>query len=73
MQDSSVKSATRGLLLAHVCLGLAAGGALTIFCLLAVTQAYVLVVLVPMVALALVTVGTLWLLRHDARRRQGAR
>jgi hypothetical protein len=71
MQDPFVKSATRGLVIAHLCLGLAGAGAVVLFSLLAWTQAYALVVWVPVVALALVTIGTLLLLRHDsaARRR----
>lgn len=69
MQDPFVKSATRGLIIAHVCLGLAGAGALVLFGLLAATQWYWLVVIVPVVALALVTVGALALLRHDAAAR----
>jgi hypothetical protein len=65
MQDPFVKSATRGLIIAHVCLGLAGAGALVLFGLLAATQWYWLVVIVPTVALALVTIGALALLRHD--------
>ena len=74
MQDPFVKSATRGLIIAHLCLGLAGGGAVVLFGLLAWTQAYALVVWVPVAALALVTLGTLLLLRHDnaARRKGGA-
>ena len=64
-----VKSATRGLIIAHICLGLAGGAALTLFGLLAFTQAYGLVVWVPTIALAVVTVGTLWLLQRDAKNR----
>ena len=52
--------------MAHIALGLAGGTALTLFGLLAFTQAYALVVFVPAIALALVTVGTLYLLRIDA-------
>ena len=70
MQDPFVKSATRGLIMAHMALGLAGGAALTLFGLLAFTQAYALVVLVPTIALALVTVGTLYLLRIDAVNRK---
>lgn len=70
MQDPFVKSATRGLIMAHIALGLAGGTALTLFGLLAFTQAYALVVLVPTIALALVTVGTLYLLRIDAVNRK---
>lgn len=70
MQDPFVKSATRGLIMAHIALGLAGGAALTLFGLLAFTQAYALVVLVPTIALALVTVGTLYLLRIDAVNRK---
>ena len=66
MQDSFVKSATRGLIMAHIALGLAGATALTLFGLLAFTQAYALVVWVPTIALALVTVGTLYLLKVDA-------
>jgi len=66
MQDPFVKSATRGLIIAHVCLGLAGAGAVALFGLLAATQWYGLVVIVPFVALALVTVGALFLLRRDA-------
>ena len=56
--------------MAHIALGLAGGTALTLFGLLAFTQAYALVVLVPTIALALVTVGTLYLLRIDAVNRK---
>jgi hypothetical protein len=70
MQDPFVKSATRGLVIAHLCLGLAGGGAVVLFALLAWTQAYALVVWVPVVALALVTIGTLLLLRHDSAARR---
>ncbi len=69
MQDPFVKSATRGLVIAHLCLGLAGGGAVVLFALLAWTQAYSLVVWVPVVALALVTIGTLLLLRDDSAAR----
>jgi len=64
-----VKSATRGLIIAHICLALAGAGALVLFGLLAATQWYWLVVIVPTVALALVTIGALALLRHDAAAR----
>jgi hypothetical protein len=69
MQDPFVKSATRGLILSHISLGLAGFGAVALFGLLAYTQFYALVVVVPFIALALVTVGALWLLKHDAARR----
>ena len=65
-----VKSATRGLIIAHICLGLAGGAALTLFGLLAYTQAYPLVVWVPTIALAIVTVGALFLLQIDASSRK---
>ena len=70
MQDPFVKSATRGLILSHVALGLGGFGAVALFGLLAYTQFYALVVVVPFIALALVTVGALWLLKHDAARRE---
>jgi hypothetical protein len=70
MQDPFVKSATRGLILSHIALGLAGFGAVALFGLLAYTQFYALVVIVPFIALALVTVGALWLLKHDAARRK---
>jgi hypothetical protein len=70
MQDPFVKSATRGLILSHIALGLAGFGAVALFGLLAYTQFYALVVTVPFIALALVTVGALWLLKHDAARRK---
>ena len=68
-----VKSATRGLIIAHICLGLAGGAALTLFGLLAYTQAYPLVVWVPTIALGIVTVGALILLQIDAvaRKKRG--
>jgi hypothetical protein len=73
MQDPFVKSAVRGLILGHVALALAGGAAVVLFGLLAFTQFYWLVVIVPVVALALVTIGTLALLRHDdaARKKSG--
>lgn len=73
MQDPYVKSVVRGLIIAHICLALAGGAALTLFGLLAFTQAYPLVVIAPTVALAVVTVGALWLLQIDAadRRKRG--
>ena len=64
-----MKSAMRGLVLAHVALGLAGGGAVVLFGLLAFTQWHGLVVIVPTVALALVTTGALLLLRRDAAAR----
>ena len=70
MQDPFVKSATRGLIISHIVLGLAGFGAVTLFSLLAFTQFYALVVVVPFIALALVTMGALWLLKHDADRRK---
>ena len=70
MQDPFVKSATRGLIISHIALGLAGVGAVILFCLLAFTQFYALVVVVPFIALALVTMGALWLLKHDADRRK---
>ena len=69
MQDPVVKSATRGLIISHIALGLAGGMAVTLFGLLAFTQAYALVVVVPVVALAIVTVGALYLLQVDAAKR----
>ena len=69
MQDPFVKSATRGLIISHITLGLAGVGAVTLFSLLAFTQFYALVVIVPFIALALVTAGALWLLKYDAARR----
>jgi hypothetical protein len=74
MQDPFVKSATRGLILSHVCLGLAGTGALVLFSALAFTQWYGLVVVVPIIALACVTVGVLYLLRRDdvARRKNNS-
>ena len=44
--------------------------AVTLFGLLAFTQAYPLVVVVPVVALAIVTVGALYLLQVDAAKRK---
>lgn len=70
MQDPFVKSATRGLIIAHIALGIAGGIAVTLFALLAFTQAYPLVVWVPTVALAVVTVGALLLLQVDAAKRK---
>lgn len=70
MQDPFVKSATRGLAIAHIALGIAGGVAVTLFALLAVTQFYPLVVVVPVVALAIVTCGALWLLQADAAKRK---
>lgn len=73
MQDPFVKSAIRGLIIAHICLALAGGGAVVLFGLLAFTQAYGLVVWVPTIALALVTIGALALLQYDsaARKKRG--
>jgi hypothetical protein len=68
-----VKSATRGLIMAHVCLGLAGGAAVTLFGLLAYTQAYPLVVWVPTIALGIVTIGALVLLQIDAAARKKRR
>lgn len=70
MQDPFVKSATRGLIMAHISLALAGGTALVLFSLLAFTQAYWLVVFVPTVALVLVTIGALLLLGRDAAARR---
>lgn len=70
MQDPFVKSATRGLIIAHLALGIAGGIAVILFGLLAYTQAYPLVVWVPTVALAVVTVGALLLLQADAAKRK---
>jgi len=70
MQDPVVKSATRGLIISHIALGLAGGMAVILFGLLAFTQAYTLVVVVPVVALAIVTVGALYLLQVDAAKRK---
>lgn len=70
MQDPVVKSATRGLIITHIALGLAGGMAVILFGLLAFTQAYPLVVVVPVVALAIVTVGALYLLQVDAAKRK---
>ena len=70
MQDPVVKSATRGLIVSHIALGLAGGMAVILFGLLAFTQAYWLVVVVPVVALAIVTVGALYLLQVDAAKRK---
>jgi hypothetical protein len=49
---------------------LAGGAAVTLFGLLAYTQAYPLVVWVPTVALGLVTIGALGLLQWDASARK---
>lgn len=56
--------------MAHISLALAGGTALVLFSLLAFTQAYWLVVFVPTVALALVTIGALLLLGRDAAARR---
>ena len=73
MQDPVVKSAIRGLVIGHIALGTAGAIGVTLFILLAYTQAYPLVVIFPVVALALVTAGALYLLRVDAVRRKGNR
>lgn len=73
MQDSVVKGAIRGLVIGHLALGTAGAIGVTLFILLAYTQAYPLVVIFPVVALALVTIGALYLLRVDASRRKGSR
>jgi threonine/homoserine/homoserine lactone efflux protein len=70
MQDPVVKSAIRGLFIGHIALGIAGGLGVTLFILLAYTQAYSLVVIFPVVALAVVTAGALYLLRLDATRRE---
>lgn len=64
-----VKSAIRGLVIAHIALGLAGTLGVTLFILLAYSQAYPLVVIFPVVALAVVTAGAIYLLRLDAVRR----
>jgi hypothetical protein len=69
-EKEHVRSATRGLIIAHICLGLAGGAAVTLFGLLAYTQAYPLVVWVPTIALGVVTLGALVLLRVDAAARK---
>ena len=56
--------------MSHIALGLAGGMAVILFGLLAFTQAYPLVVVVPVVALAIVTVGALYLLQVDAAKRK---
>ena len=73
MQDPVVKAATRGLVIGHIALGTAGAIGVTLFILLAYTQAYPLVVIFPVVALALVTACALYLLRVDAVRRKGNR
>ncbi len=70
MQDPYVKSVVRGLIVGHICLALAGGAAVTLFGLLAFTQAYPLVVWVPTIALGLVTLGALVLLQIDAAARK---
>lgn len=70
MQDPYVRSVVRGLVVAHICLAAAGGAAVTLFGLLAFTQAYPLVVIVPAVALGIVTAGALGLLQIDAARRK---
>jgi hypothetical protein len=69
-EQDYVKSATGGLIMAHICLGLAGGAAVTLFGLLAYTQAYPLVVWVPTIALGIVTIGALVLLQIDAAARK---
>lgn len=56
--------------MAHISVGLAVSAALVLFSLLAFTQAYWLVVVAPVVALAFVTVGALLLLGCDAAARK---
>lgn len=70
MQDPYVKSVIRGLVIGHICLGFAGGAAITLFGLLAYTQAYPLVVWVPTIALGVVTLGALVLLQIDAAARK---
>jgi hypothetical protein len=70
MQDPYVKSVVRGLIIGHICLALAGGAGLTLFGLLAYTQAYPLVVWVPVIALGVVTLGALVLLQVDAAARK---
>ena len=69
MQDPVVKSAIRGLVIGHIALGIAGTLGVTLFIVLAYTQAYPWVVIFPVVALAVVTAGALCLLRIDAARR----
>lgn len=69
MQDPYVKSVVRGLIIGHVCLAIAGGAGLFLFGLVAYTQAYPLVVWVPIVALGVVTLGALVLLQIDAAAR----
>jgi hypothetical protein len=66
VNDSYIQSVNRGLLTAAILGSLASGGGLVIFLLLFLTQGRWLVVWVPVVALALFTVGILHLLRKDA-------
>jgi len=69
-EEAFVKSATRGLLLGHILLGLAGTAGLILFLVLAYTQSYALVVIVPTIALAIVTLGALYLLQRDAKARR---
>lgn len=65
-ESEYVKSVNRGLLIGGVLGGIASGVAVVIFLLLFFTQGRWLVVWVPVVALALCTVGILHLLKKDA-------
>lgn len=72
-ETSYVKSVNRGLLIGAVTGGLASGAAVVIFLLLFLTQGRWLVVWVPFVALALFTVGILYLLQKDAAAQKRAK
>jgi hypothetical protein len=66
MDDRYIKSVNRGLLIGSITGGLASGAGVVYFLLLFLTRSHWLVVWVPVVALALFTVGIMYLLKKDA-------
>lgn len=66
MSNSYIQAVTRGMIIGGVLLGGAGTFGLVFFVTLFLTQSRLLVVWLPVVALALFTVGILVLLRRDA-------
>jgi hypothetical protein len=67
MSNSYIQAVTRGMIIGGVLLGGAGTFGMVFFVTLFLTQSRLLVVWLPVVALALFTVGILVLLRRDAK------
>lgn len=70
VQDPYIKSVIQGLIVSGLVLSIAGGAGLTLFVIIAVTQAGWLIAVVPVVFIAIFTLITMVLLKRDALARK---